>query len=244
MAAEILDIEAKLDTSRVKGQLQQLSKTSGLQGLDRAIKTLEASMKKLATAMDQQTQQTQRAQMGGYRGGMQGQVRDTLGVFGLRTAGRSLAGRVIGGTLESVGGLVSEGYDRRIGKKISDLGGLTKNVAAGALMGAGAGSFIPGVGTAAGAGIGAALGALNSAVEALTYRFKELGGVLEGLQKRFEQQEQRNAKTLGEIDDRQFARAVHGMSFDQAARERESMARALEGAEKREKRAADAVKQY
>lgn len=107
MAAEILDIEAKLDTSQVQGQLQQLSKTSGLQGLDRAIKTLEASMKKLSAQMDKAAQQ---AQSGG--GGHGGRDPTLLGKGGLllgsqsfvRSAGLYWGGKVLGSqadTLES-----------------------------------------------------------------------------------------------------------------------------------------------
>ena len=92
MSAEILDIEAKLDTSQVQGQLQQLSKTSGLQGLDRAIKTLEASMKKLSAQMDKAAQQA--ASGGGSGGGWLGGERFSGG-----RAIRGIGGYMVGRTL-------------------------------------------------------------------------------------------------------------------------------------------------
>jgi len=159
MAAEILDIEAKLDTSQVQGQLQQLSKTSGLQGLDRAVKTLEASMKKLAAQMDKAAAQT-----GGIAGGGGGAGG---GAGGMRLSGRAIRGVgvfMLSNTLQSLADATGSSGLSRAGKYV---GNTARGAATGAMVGG-----LPG------AVVGGGLGALQAAFEHLADTTKELNAAM------------------------------------------------------------------
>lgn len=199
MAAELLDIEAKLDTSQVQGQLQQLSKTSGLQNLDRAIRTLENSMKKLSAALDKQT-----AASTSSGGATESPLKFSRGVvrgIGVAMIGRSLS--LAGNLVEQQGG--STGL-KTAGKFASRIGG---GMAAGALIGT---TVLPGLGSLGGAAVGGAIGALQASFETLTQSAKNLNDAAKQLQQRFNTTFQTSRVLQENYGKRMFAEQVAGMS--------------------------------
>ena len=153
MAAELLDIEAKLDTSQVQGQLQQLSKTSGLQNLDRAIRTLENSMKKLSAAMDKQA--TQAAAGGGAEAHLLGRNGLLLGRTPLaRTLGATYAGKMLD---QASGTLTKATGNWRVGAIADTMGSALK----GAWLGP----------------VGMAMGAIQGATDSVSKHFAELAEI-------------------------------------------------------------------
>lgn len=199
MAAELLDIEAKLDTSQVQGQLQQLSKTSGLQNLDRAIRTLENSMKKLSAALDKQTAAA--TSSGGATEAPLKFSRGAVRGIGVAMIGRSLS--LAGNLVEQQGG--STGL-KTAGKFASRIGG---GMAAGALIGT---TVLPGLGSLGGAVVGGAIGALQASFEALTQSAKNLNDAAKQLEQRFSVTLQTSRTLQENYGKRMFAEQVAGES--------------------------------
>lgn len=197
MASEQLDIEARLDTSQVQGQLNQLSKTSGLQNLDRAIRTLENSMKKLSAAMEKQATQ---ASTGGGGGTTESPFKFSRGAI------RGLGVAVIGRSLESAGGYLDN-------KGMTTAGLFAKRIGGGAAGGALIGSTIaPGIGTFGGALLGGGLGALQAAFETLTGTVKNLNEAAKQLENRFGTTLRASRALQENYGKRMFAEQVAGMS--------------------------------
>lgn len=201
MAAELLDIEAKLDTSQVQGQLQQLSKTSGLQNLDRAIRTLENSMKKLSAAMEQQTHHVNTSSAGMTSMGNPSKL---LGGRYLR----GLGGYMIGGMLSDLGAASGNKTLQRTGGL---LGSMTKGGAIGGLLG----SAIPGVGNVSGLAIGAAIGGLDYAFKQLEAETKSLTEAMQKASKSFDTAKAQSSELRHNYINKEYLRDIKGMGAEQ-----------------------------
>lgn len=199
MAAELLDIEAKLDTSQVQGQLNQLSKTSGLQNLDRAIKTLENSMKKLSAALDKQA--TQAATRGGADAHLLG--RNGL-LLGRTPLARALGATYAGKMLDQFSGTLTKATGNWKAGAIADTMGS-------ALKGAWLGP------------LGMAMGAIQGATDAVSKRFAELAEIsnklIEAKTKEWEATDKAFASIEAEVKDIRMRAASANMSPEERRKE-------------------------